>query len=148
MISAHRAVDTEPMEVVVVGAVAVVAFVCLRIVAARRVAAGDGRFVWVVFAPTLVGCVAILWAAASDLTTMPLVGVPLAAGAVIYLSSSVRFLTRTMTGVDHARTPDEIAAAVTDPFVEHVTLLIVLGLIGGLIAVAALIAWGVSRTAG
>ena len=53
-----------------------------------------------------------------------------------------------MTGVNQARTPDEIAAAVTDPFVEHVTLLIVLVLIGGLIAVAGLIAWGVSRAAG
>ena len=79
---------------------------------------------------------------------MPLMGVPLAVGAVIYLSSNVRFLRRTMTGVNQARTPDEIAAAVTDPFVEHVTLLIVLVLIGGLIAVAGLIAWGVSRAAG
>ena len=114
------------MEVVVVGvvgAVAVAAYVCLRIVAARRVTAGDGRFVWVVFAPTLVGCVAILWASATALITMPLVGVPLAAGAVIYLLSAVRFLTRSMTRVDHARTPDEIASAVTEPFVEHMTLL-------------------------
>jgi hypothetical protein len=136
------------MEVVVVGAVAAAVFFGLRIVAARRVAAGDGRFVWVVFGPTLVGCAAILWGAASALTTMPLMGMPLAVGAVIYLSSNVRFLRRTMTGVNQARTPDEIAAAVTDPFVEHVTLLIVLVLIGGLIAVAGLIAWGVSRAAG
>ena len=136
------------MEVRVVGAVAVAAYVCLRIVAARRVTAGDGRFVWVVFAPTLVGCVAILWASATAQITMPLVGVPLAAGAVIYLLSAVRFLTRSMTRVDHARTPDEIASAVTEPFVEHMTLLIALMLIGGLVAVAGLIAWGVSRAAG
>ena len=136
------------MEVVVVGAIAVAAFVCLRIVAARRIASGDGRFVWVVFAPTLVGSMVILWAGASELTTMPVVGAPLALGAVVYLLGSLRFLARAKTGVDHARTPDEVASAVTDPFVEWMTLLIVLVLIGGLIAVMGLIAWGVGRAGG
>jgi hypothetical protein len=135
------------VDVVVLGAVAVAAFVGLRIVASRRVAAGDGRFMWVYFAPTLVGAVAVLWAAASELTTMPVVGVPLAAGAAVYLLSIVRFMTQAKRGIDQARTPDALAAAVTEPLIEHVTLVIVLVLIGGLIAVAALIAWGISRAA-
>ena len=136
------------MELVVLAAIAVPLFVWLRIVAARRVAAGDGRFVWVVFGPTLVIGVALVWVALTEVTTLLPVTVVLAIGALAYLLSAVRATSRAMTGVKQARTPDEIAAAVTDPFVEHMTILIVLGLIGGLIAVAALIAWGVTRAAG
>ena len=148
LISAHPADDTGPVEVVVVGAVAVAAFVWLRIVAARRVAAGDGRFVWVVFAPSLVAGMGLVAAAAADFGASPIVGVAFAIGAVIFLFSAVRFTMRAASGVDRARSADEIAAAVTDPFIEHTVLLISLILVGGLLSVAALIVWGISRAAG
>ena len=51
-------------------AIAVVAFfVLLRHFAARRVLAGHGRFVWLMFLPTLLVSVALLWAPIQMFTT-------------------------------------------------------------------------------
>ena len=117
------------MEPLVLGVIIVIAIVTLRVVASRRVAAGDARFVWVVFVPGLVLGTWLVWSAITQVRSAPLVEVPLT------------------IGVNRARTPDEIADAITRPMTEHLVVWVSLLLMGGLVAVGALIVWGVSKAA-
>jgi hypothetical protein len=131
----------------VVGIAVVAALVLLRYFAARRVAARRGQFVWLVFVPTPIGCVVILWTGVQMLATMPVVGVVIVIAGGIYLAVAVRFLSRLSRSVTAAGPQDDIGAAMTEPLVDYMSTLIGLLLIGGLVALVGLIVWGVSQAA-
>lgn len=61
------------MEWILVAA-ALVAVVLVRHFAARRVARGDPRFAWLLFAPTLLVAFAMLWVSVTLLTVQPVLG--------------------------------------------------------------------------
>jgi hypothetical protein len=135
-------------ERVVVGIAVVTLFVFVRHFAMRRVAARDGRFVWPMFLPTLIIGVVILYTSIQMLAIEPLLGAATAIGGVIYLAVLVRFLVRMSRSVTTAESPDDLAAAITEPTVDYMSTMVGLGLIGGLIAVVVLIVWGVIQAAG
>jgi hypothetical protein len=136
------------MQLQVVLGIAVVAFfVLLRHFAARRVMARQGRFVWLMFVPTLLGSVVILWGSIQIFASVPLVGALMATGGVINLASLVRLLTRMSGSVNSAGPRDDIATAITEPLVDYISTLTGLVLIGGLVAIVGLIIWGVSARA-
>jgi hypothetical protein len=119
-----------------------------RHLAARRVAAGDGRFAMVIFAPALLSGAFIVWGSIRIITNEPVLGLAMTGAATVYLAGTIWAIIRSTRGVNRARTRDEITDAITEPTTELMILWMSLILIGGLIAVVALIAWGVSRAAG
>ena len=132
---------------IVVGIVVVVLLVLVRHFAARRVAARQGRFVWPMFVPTLIVGLVILYVSIQMLATEPLLGAFMAIGGLIYLAVLVRFLVRLSRSVTSARSQDDLASAITEPYVDYMSTMVGLGLIGGLIAVVVLVVWGVIQAA-
>ena len=132
---------------VVVGIVVVALLVLLRLFAARRVAARQGHFVWLMFVPTLFWGVAILWVSMGMLVSAPLLGALTAISGAIYLAVFVRFLTRLSRSVTATGPQDDITTAMTEPLVDYTSTMVGLLLIGGLAAVVGLIIWGVSQEA-
>jgi hypothetical protein len=132
---------------VAVGIAVVALLVLLRHFAARRVAARQGRFVWLMFVPTLLGSVVILWASIGIFASAPVVGALMAIGGLIYLTALGRFLARVSRSVTSAGPQDDIGMAITDPLVDYMSTMVGLLLIGGLVAVIGLIIWGVSQAA-
>jgi hypothetical protein len=128
----------------VVGIAAVALLVLLRHYAARRVAARQGQFVWLMFVPTLIGGIAFLWAGIQMLAAAPPVGVVSAIAGGIYLTVVLRFLMRLSRSVTSAAPQDDLATAMTEPFVDFVRATMGLVLIAGLVAMVGLIVLGVS----
>jgi hypothetical protein len=130
---------------VLVGLASVVLLVGVRHYAARRVMVRQGQFVWLMFVPTLIGGIVIPWAGLQILATAPLVGASMVIGGGIYLAVVVRFLTRLSRTVTSTGSEDDLGAAITEPFVDYLGTTVGLTLIGGVLAVVVLIAWGVSQ---
>ena len=129
----------------VVGVVVLVA--AGRHVARRRVAAGQGAWVWVIFAPMILGGLVSLWAAGTMLAAAPVIGIATAVVVCLYLASVVLMLGRASRGISAATSPEELESALTVPMTDHAVRLMGAMLLGGLIAVVALIIYGVTRTA-
>jgi hypothetical protein len=119
-----------------------------RLIAARRVTAGDGRFAVVIFLPALLSSAIFVFVAIRIAPDLPVVAFPMAAAGIVYLWSTVRAIIRSTTAVNRARSSDEIATAITEPTTDLMIMWMSLILIGGLVAVAALLVWGISRAAG
>ena len=129
-------------------AIAVVAFfVLLRHFAARRVLAGHGRFVWLMFLPTLLVSAALLWVPIEMFTTAPLLGALAAIISVIYASLLLRLLIRLNRSVNAAGPQGDIASVIAEPLGEYMVSLFAVVLIGALVAVVTLIVWAVSQRA-
>jgi hypothetical protein len=126
-------------------AVVLVAIVPLRLFAGRQVRAGRGRFVWVIFAPTLLVTAAPLWVAAVLFPTQPLLAVFLAIGGLVFLGLLVLLLIRVSGGVSAAAPGEARADAVLKPLTDYVAATMGLLLIGGLVALVALLILAVSQ---
>ena len=124
--------------------IAVVAFlVVLRHVAARRVWARQGQFVWFLFAPTLIGAIAILWAAITTFPSAPVFGALLAVGGVLYAGLLIRFLARLSRSVSSAGTQDDVVGVIVESLAEYALTWIPLLLGAAVIALIGLIGWAV-----
>jgi hypothetical protein len=130
---------------VIVGMAIVVLLVVVRHFAARRVVARHGWFVWLMFIPTLIGGVAILWASIQALASAPVFGVLMAVAGAIYLALLIRFLTRLSRSVSATGPDEDLGLALTEPVVDYMSTMVGLVLIGAGLAVVALIIWGVSQ---
>jgi hypothetical protein len=138
--------DTAVMDSpLVVGIAVVIVLVVVRQFAARRVLARQGQFVWLMFVSTLIGGVVILSAGIQILATAPIVGAPMAVGGAVYLAVVARFLTRASSSVSAAGPNDDIGSALTEPMVDYLSTIMGLVLIGGLLAMVGVIAWGVTQ---
>jgi hypothetical protein len=112
----------------------------------RRVAAGQGRFVWLMSVPLLVPAGMILWAGVQILAYEQLVGVIMLVGGGVYAAVLLRFLTRWSRSVTSVGANGDRAAAM-EPVVDFTVIMVGLMLMGGFIAVVGLIVWGVSQSA-
>jgi hypothetical protein len=140
---ADGGLDTAAMQLPLFTGLAVVLVLgLLRHYARRRVAAGQGEFVWLMFLPTLLGGFVILGAGIQMLTTTPAAGVVMAITGSVYLAVLIGFLTRSSRAVT-ASGPE----AMIEPLVDYTRTLVGLILIGGLAALVGLIVWGVSQAA-
>lgn len=134
------------MDTPVVFGIAVVALlVVIRHFAARRVLARQGQFVWLMFVPTQIGAVVILWAGIQTLATVPIVGALMVIAGAVYLAVVLRFLTRASRSISAAGPQDDIGTALIEPVVDYMSTVMSLVLIGGLVALVGLIVWGVTQ---
>ena len=131
------------MELPVLGLLGIGGLVALRLISARRVAAGDGRFVWIFFAlPLLIGVYALATALSGLRTAGPLAAIALAAAGGVILFGAGRLAYRTARGIKGARGEDEVLDAMVEPLVDFTLLNMGFVLLAGLIAVIGLIVWG------
>jgi hypothetical protein len=131
-----------------VGIAAVALLVFLRHYAARRVRARQGRFVWLMFLPTLIAWFGILWAGISLLSIVPLLGAAIVVAGATYLVVAVRFIDRLSRAASSAPSQDEVATAMAEPFDQFIRATTGMMLIGALVGVVALIALAVSEATG
>lgn len=126
--------------------IAIVALlVLLRHFAARRVVARQGQFVWLIFAPTLIGAVVVLWAGIQTFATLPPAGLLMVIAGAVSLAVVLRFLTGASRSVSAAGPHDDIGTALTEPFADYMSTIMGLVLIGGLVALVGLMVWGVTQ---
>jgi hypothetical protein len=126
----------------VVGIVVLVLLALVRAYARRRVATRDGRFIWLVFLPTLIGGFVILGAGVQMLVTAPAVGVVMAITGSVYLAVLIGFLTRASRSAT-ASGPE----AMTEPLVDYIGTLTGVLLIGAVSAAVGLVVWAASQAA-
>jgi len=135
------------MELAVFAGLAVL-LVLVRHVAARRVAAGDGRFVWLGFLPSLLGCGALILIGARTAGASPILGLVMTAVGLVLLVSMIRAFAR-MSAVVSATPPGgDITDALMGPLADVTLLWGVLLAVLALVAVVVLIGWGVLMAAG
>ena len=125
--------------------VATVGLTVLRVFAARRVAAREGRFVWLMFPATLIGPLAIAWAAVQLFPDAPVMSATLAASAVGYGALMVRFHVRLSRAVSSAPPGQAMPVTATDVYADHLTTMLGFILLSGLVAMVALLIWAVSQ---
>jgi hypothetical protein len=135
----------EPL--VVAGIAAVVGLVLLRHFAARRVAARQGRFVWLVFAPSLFYGIVVLWVSIQVFTKAPLVGLLIAVIGVIYLAALIRFLARLSRSVTSTGPQEDLTPAIIEPLADYTLVWVGLLLVGSLVALVGVLIWGVTQSA-
>jgi hypothetical protein len=102
-----------------VGIAVVALLVLLRHIAARRVLARDGRYVWLMFIPMVFGGLAIVWAALQVFNNSPVVGALMMVAGVLYLALIGRFLSRLSRTVTATGPQEDISAAITEPLADY-----------------------------
>ncbi len=112
-------------------------------VAAHRVRAGHRRFAWLLFVPMLVIGGMIVWAAVFTIREAPLVGVPFAVGALLYLFVLVRSMVRFQRAAQTVATQDDLLNSAFEALAEVIAARAVLVLVGSLMAVVAILVWGI-----
>jgi hypothetical protein len=107
--------------------------------AARRVAGGDFRFVaHLIGPPGLLGA-ALAVVAGIVVRTQPLLGLALAIFSFAYLLVVLRLIVPTYRGLRSRISGGNRLQAMAAPFVDHLTTLMRLTLVGGLLALLALV---------
>lgn len=146
--SAWCGTDTGPVSDTVLYVAAMVVSFLISAVAMRRYWRGDRRLAGLVFAPVVVMIVAPVVALIGDLGLLGWAGIPLLAVEILVLAVMARALLRiTRIGIT-SRTEQEFEERSTDAMSEPVLVNLGLVLIGGLIAVIVLVAYGIARATG
>jgi hypothetical protein len=132
---------------VVIAIAAVVGFGLLRAWARRRVIGGAGWALWIAFGLPLAASAAVIWAGVTSIGNSVVLGlVLLGVGVAMFLvnASAVRNMS---LAVSPSATADQNASRLLDSFLASMSRCYVVWafvlLIGGLIAVAAIVAVGV-----
>ena len=127
---------------VFVGLIAVV--IAIWLVGARRVAAADGRFVWLVLLPLLVANGAVIVLGIKVATTSLVLGGLMVVVGVGLLAASVRMSSRMSASVSRTLPGGDITAALTEPLANFALLWGLLLAGAALVVVVALIVWGIA----
>ena len=120
--------------------------ILVRHLAARRVAGGDGRFVWLVFLPSMLGCAALIVIGAETAGTSPIVGIAMAAVGLVFVVAMIKMFLAMSARVSAMPPGGDITEALTDPLANFALLWGVLLAVIALVAVIVLIVWGVLQT--
>jgi hypothetical protein len=120
----------------------IAAFVVLRLFAGRRLLAGEGRWVWVAFAPTLVIFGALLVIMAQLLPSAPLLAIPAVVLSALLLGLWLRAFWRVQQSVrpGHAEgNAGAVIEAMSEPMVVGMVVIVVVVMIG----VIGLLVWAI-----
>ena len=117
--------------------------ILVRHLAARRFAGGDGRFVWLVFLPSMLGCAALVVISAQTAGTSPIVGIAGAAAGLVFVVAMIKTFATMSARISAMPPGGDITEAVTDPLANFALLWGVLLVVLALVAVIVLIVWGV-----
>ena len=118
---------------------------CARV---GRVAVRTGRYVSLAVLATVYAILVFVWVAANLLPRGPVFGFALTVPALIYLLVLARLATRIVRVGTSPGPWDNRVARVSGPLYEYMTTVIGLTLLGGLVAVFALVVWGASHSVG
>lgn len=128
-------------EFILMGAAAV-AYVALLLVAMRNVAVDQSRWLWVEHSFRLLIPLAVIYGGWRTLATIPLLGLAMVGLGVAWLAVSIHLVNRVVRNAS-STAPRDAGAAGTGPELDLVILAWLIVLIGGVIAVVALIVYGV-----
>ena len=117
--------------------------ILVRHLAARRVAGGDGRFVWLVFLPSMLGCAALVVIGAQTAGTTPIIGIAGVVVGLVFVVAMIKTFATMSARISALPTGGDITEAVTDPLANFALLWGVLLAVLALVAVIVLIVWGV-----
>jgi hypothetical protein len=123
-----------------IGLIAVIA--AIR-VGARRVAAGDGRFVWLVVLPSLLASGAVVVLGVEVASSSIALGALMVAVGLVLVAATVRMSSQMAAAVSRTPRGGDITPALVEPLANFALLWGILLAAGALLAVVALIAWGV-----
>lgn len=118
------------------------AFVALRLVAGRRLLAGQGRWVWVVFAPTLVIFGFMIVAMVQLVPSAPLLAIPGVLLGALLLGLWVRAFWRTQRSVRPGQADANIGLAMdamSEPMVAGMLIVVIATTVG----VIGLLVWAI-----
>jgi hypothetical protein len=124
---------------------AVAAMVLVRVLAARGIAAGRGRFFWLLFAPKLILGVAIVVVSARFLATVPVLGLLVGAVGVLWLALLARSAAGMSRAVSGARHGGDPISAMFEPCADHMATFTVIFLIVSIAGGVGMIVWAVTR---
>lgn len=124
------------------GLIAVVTVI--RLVGARRVAAGDGRFVWLVLLPLLLANAAVILLGIKVATTSLVLGGLMVVVGIGLLFASLRMSSQMTASISRTPPGGDITAALTEPLASFALLWGLLLAIGAVLAVVILILWGIA----
>ena len=114
----------------------------VRHLAARRVARGDGRFVWLVFLPSMVGFAALVVIGAQTTGTSPIAGIAMASIGLVFVVAMIKTFATMSARISALPPRGDITEALTDPLANFALLWGVLLVVLALVAVIVLIVWG------
>src|SRR5688572_32399693 len=100
---------------VAAGIVVVISLGLLRLFAARRVASGHRRFVWLLYGPTLFLTMAVLWVSIQVSDRAPPLALVIAITGVIHLWLLVRLIRGTSRSLPSAGREPDLATAMAQP---------------------------------
>ena len=115
----------------------------VRHLAARRVARGDGRFVWLVFLPSMVGFAALVVIGAQAAGTSPIIGIAGVVVGLVFVVAMIKTFATMSARISALPPRGDITEALTDPLANFALLWGVLLVVLALVAVIVLIVWGV-----
>ena len=115
----------------------------VRHLAARRVARGDGRFVWLVFLPSMVGFAALVVIGAQTTGTSPIAGIAMASIGLVFVVAMIKTFATMSARISAMHPGGDITPALTGPLANFALLWGVLLAVLALVAVIVLVVWGV-----
>ena len=131
----------------IAGAVLVIAAIAgFRLLAARRIGAGDGRFAWIYFLPMLVIAGAWLLQGLGVVARNPVLGMVLLVPSVLFAVFVARAASRVARIPPNSRT-DGSLDAIDQATSDDIVALLGIVLIGGVLAACGLIVFGVLQLA-
>jgi hypothetical protein len=120
------------------------ALILVRQLALRRVAARQGQFIWLALGPTFLIGFAMLWISLTTLPRQPLIGLAIGIIGVVYVVGLARAASQMSSAITATRPEDDLSGAIVDPLTEFMLANIGVVLVGGLVAVVALIVWAIA----
>jgi hypothetical protein len=130
-----------------VGIAGVAFLILVRHYAARRVAAGRGQFILLLFLPTLMFGFVVVGIGIQELQSSAAGGAVIVVTGSVYLALLLGFLTRASRSVTAAGPGDDVAEALTQSAGEFLVSVMALLLIGSLAGVIGLLVWAGSQAA-
>jgi hypothetical protein len=97
-----------------IGFALIAGLVMIRHYAARQIARGQGRFVWIYIAPMTLAMIVVVWIAIRMWTTQPLAAIGLGLVSVLTLLLFLRSASQSALDVDAGVTTGELSASYFD----------------------------------
>lgn len=110
-----------PPQIVVI-LVAIGGYIGLRHIAAKRVAEGDTRWLWVVFGTPIVAGLVLLMTSVPMLASSPLMAVLVAVVGVVVAGAGALLVRRMQRASAGATTPQQRLDAISGPIADHMLL--------------------------
>jgi hypothetical protein len=126
----------------VVGVLGLGALVLSRNFSARQIALRhQGRYVWLLYAPTIIGALAIVWSGGVFLARGSVGGIVILAFGLFYAALNIRLFRRLAARVDAAAPGESITDALSEEVADQVLIRTVVGLLAAIVLLGGWAIW-------